>query len=195
VLGGVGGRTRSIAARLAAKEEFAGHWEYALDEAFFTYPAHPNWGGAGLLNAAGELIGIGSLQIERETEGKREHLNMVVPIDPLKAILGDLRKFGQVNTPPRPWLGVYTAEIDGRLVIVGVAPRGPAGRADLKTGDIVLSINNEHLSSQIGFYRKIWRLGAAGVDVPLTIYRDGTTLSVTVHSVDRARMMKSPRLH
>lgn len=195
VLGGVGGRTRSIAARIAGKQEFAGHWEYALDEAFFTYPAHPNWGGAGLLNIKGELIGIGSLQIERDTEGKKEHLNMVVPIDALKPILDDLRKFGQVNKPPRPWLGMYTAEIDGRLVIVGVSPRGPAGRADLKSGDIILAINNERVSTQIGFYRKVWSLGPAGIHIPLTIYRDGTTISASVHSADRARMMKAPKLH
>lgn len=195
VLGGVGGRTRSIAARVAGKQEFAGHWEYALDEVFFTYPAHPNWGGAGLLNTKGELIGVGSLQIERDTEGKKEHLNMVVPIDALKPILDDLRKFGQVNKPPRPWLGMYTAEIDGRLVIVGVSPRGPAGRADLKTGDIILAINNERVSTQIGFYRKVWSLGPAGIHVPLTIYRDGATISASVHSADRARMMKAPKLH
>ena len=107
VIGGAGGRTRSLAGRIAAKQEFAGYWEYVLDEAIFTIPAHPNWGGAGLISSQGELIGIGSLQLERAREGKRdnEHLNMVVPIDLLKPVLDDLRKFGRVNRPARPWLG------------------------------------------------------------------------------------------
>ena len=105
VLGGAGGRTRSVAGRIAAKQEFAGYWEYVLDEAIFTYPAHPNWGGTGLISPKGELLGIGSLQLERAREGKNEHLNMVVPIDLLKPILDDLRKFGRVNKPARPWLG------------------------------------------------------------------------------------------
>ncbi len=84
VLGGAGGRTRSVASQIAAKQEFAGYWEYLLDEALFTYPSHPNWGGAGLISARGELIGIGSLQLERESGGKSEHVNMVVPTDLLK---------------------------------------------------------------------------------------------------------------
>jgi S1-C subfamily serine protease len=106
VVGGAGGRTRSLAGRIAAKQEFSGYWEYVLDEAIFTYPAHPNWGGTALISPEGRLIGIGSLQIERAREGKGEHLNMTVPIDLLKPILEDLRKFGRVSKPVRPWLGV-----------------------------------------------------------------------------------------
>jgi hypothetical protein len=70
VVGGAGGRTRSVASQIAAKQEFAGYWEYLLDEAIFTHPAHPNWGGTGLISNRGELIGIGSLQLERERDGK-----------------------------------------------------------------------------------------------------------------------------
>ena len=107
VVGGAGGRTRSVASQIVAKQEFAGYWEYLLDEAIFTYPAHPNWGGTGLISTSGELIGIGSLQLEREREGKAEHVNMIVPIDLLKPVLDDIRKFGRVNKPARPWLGMY----------------------------------------------------------------------------------------
>src|SRR6202035_2993213 len=106
VMGRAGGRTRSVACQIAAKQEFAGYWEYLLDEAIFTYPAHPNWGGAGLISNRGELIGIGSLQLEREREGKAEHVNMIVPIDLLKPVLDDLLRFGRVNKPARPWLGM-----------------------------------------------------------------------------------------
>src|ERR1700712_5700419 len=141
VLGGAGGRTRSVASHIAAKQEFAGYWEYLLDEAMFTYPAHPNWGGAGLISNRGELIGIGSLQLEREREGKAEHVNMVVPIDLLKPVLDDLRKFGRVNKPSRPWLGVFTTEIDNRVVVVGIAGKGPAARAELKNGDGILAVH------------------------------------------------------
>src|ERR1700712_4367432 len=141
VLGGAGGRTRSVASHIAAKQEFAGYWEYLLDEAMFTYPAHPNWGGAGLISTRGELIGIGSLQLEREREGNSEHVNMVVPIDLLKPVLDDLKKFGRVNKPARPWLGVFTTEIDNRVVVVGIAGKGPAARAELKNGDGILAVH------------------------------------------------------
>src|ERR1700710_99109 len=108
-------------------------------EGIFYHPAPPNWGGTGLISARGELIGIGSLQLERERERKAEHVNMIIPIDLLKPILDDLRKFGRVNRPARPWLGMYTTEIDNRVVVVGIAGKGPAARAELKAGDVILA--------------------------------------------------------
>jgi S1-C subfamily serine protease len=195
VIGGVGGRTRSLAGRIAAKQEFAGYWEYVLNEAIFTFPAHPNWGGTGLISPKGELIGVGSLQLERAREGKNEHLNMIVPIDLLAPILDDLRKFGRVNKPARPWLGLYSTEIEGKIVAVGIAPKGPAARAELKTGDVVLAVDGETVSTLAAFYRKVWSLGQAGVEVPMTLYRDGVTFEVRVNSSDRAKFLKSPRMH
>ena len=195
VVGGVGGRTRSVAGKIVATQVFAGYWEYLLDEAIFTHPAHPNWGGAALINAKGELIGIGSLQIEREHGGKSEHLNMVVPIDLLKPILDDLRKYGRVNKPPRPWLGLYAAEVEDKVVVVGLAAKGPAARAELKTGDVILAVNGEDVTDSAEFYRALWALGPAGVDVPLTLYRGGDTFDVELVSTDRARMLKAPRMH
>ena len=195
VVGGAGGRTRSVACHIAAKQEFAGYWEYLLDEAIFTYPAHPNWGGTALLSNRGELIGIGSLQLEREREGKAEHVNMIVPIDLLKPVLDDLKKFGRVNKPARPWLGMYSTEIDGRVVVIGISGKGPAARAELKAGDVILAVNGEKITSQTEFYRKLWALGPAGVDVPLTIYHDGVTFDVVLTSTDRAKLLKGPRLH
>jgi S1-C subfamily serine protease len=195
VVGGAGGRTRSLSGRIATKQEFAGYWEYVLDEAIFTFPAHPNWGGTGLISPKGELIGIGSLQIERERDGKNEHLNMTVPIDLLHPVLDDLRKFGRVNKPVRPWLGLYSTEIENKIVVVGIAPKGPAARAELKTGDVVLSVAGEDVTTLAQFYRKVWSLGASGVEVPLTLYREGVTFDVGVNSSDRAKFLKAPRMH
>jgi S1-C subfamily serine protease len=195
IIGGAGGRTRSVASQIAAKQEFAGYWEYLLDEAIFTYPAHPNWGGAGMITENGELIGIGSLQLERERSGKAEHVNMIVPIDLLKPVLTDLRRFGKVNRPARPWLGMYSTEIDNRIVVMGISGSGPAARAELKAGDIILAVKGEKVTSQAGFYRKLWALGPAGVDVPLTVHHEGVTFDVTLASTDRAKLLKGPRLH
>jgi S1-C subfamily serine protease len=195
VIGGAGGRTRSVASQIVAKQEFAGYWEYLLDEAIFTYPSHPNWGGTAMISAKGELIGIGSLQMERVRESKPEHVNMIVPIDLLKPVLDDIRKFGRVNRPARPWLGMYTTEIDNRVVVVGVASRGPAARAELKAGDVILGVDGDKITSQNQFYRKLWSLGSAGVDVPLTVHHEGVTFDVTLGSTDRAKLLKAPRLH
>src|SRR6516164_11079068 len=195
VVGGTAGRTRAVASQIAAKQEFAGYWEYLLDEAIFTYPAHPNWGGTGLISKSGDLIGIGSLQLERERGGRAEHVNMIVPIDLLKPILDDLRKFGKVNRPARPWLGMYSTEIDNKVVVIGIAGNGPAARAELKAGDVILAVDGEKVTSQSAFYRKLWTLGAAGVDVPLTVHHEGVTFDVVLASTDRAKLLKAPRLH
>jgi S1-C subfamily serine protease len=195
LLGGAGGRTRSVASQIIAKQEFAGYWEYLLDEAIFTHPAHPNWGGTGLISASGELIGIGSLQLERERGSKSEHVNMVVPIDLLTPVIDDLRRFGRVNKPARPWLGMYSTEVDDKVVVIGVSNNGPAERAELKAGDVILAVNGDKVSGQDDFYRKLWGLGAAGVDVPLTVHHEGVTFDVTLASIDRVKLLKGPRLH
>jgi len=196
VVAGAGGRKHSVVARIAAKQEFAGNWEYVLDEAIFTAPAHPNWGGTAVIGPAGELIGIGSLQLERAREkGPNEHLNMIVPIDDLKPILDDLLKFGRPNRPPRPWLGLYATEIEDKIVVVGLATRGPAQAADIRTGDIILAVAGREVSELATMFRKVWSLGDAGVDVPLLIYRDGRTFEVTIPSGDRTRFLKGPSLH
>ncbi len=196
VVAGAGGRQRSVAARIVAKQEFAGYWEYVLDEAIFTAPAHPNWGGTGLVGPAGELIGIGSLQLQHAVDkGPAQHINMIVPIDLLNPVFDDLMKFGRRNTPPRPWLGFYATEVENRLVIVGLADRGPAKRADLRTGDIVLSVAGAEVSDLAGMFRRIWAQGHAGVEVPITVYRDGETMELRVKSSERDRFLKGPSLH
>jgi S1-C subfamily serine protease len=197
VIGGAGGRHRSVAARIADKHEFAGYWEYVLDEALFTAPAHPNWGGTALIGRSGELLGIGSLHLERPNArgAGSEHLNMIVPIDLLKPVLDDLLTYGRRNRPPRPWLGLYASEIEDRIVIVGLATGGPAQRAKLHAGDVVLSVAGMEVQGLAGFFRRVWSLGNAGVEVPLLVYRDGRTFELRITSGDRNRFLKGPRLH
>jgi S1-C subfamily serine protease len=196
VVGGAGGRHHSVAARIAAKQEFAGSWEYVVDEALFTAPAHPNWGGTALIGGRGELLGIGSLQLEQSREGREnEHLNMMVPIDLLKPILHDLLTLGRRNEKPRPWLGLYATEVEDRVVIVGLAKGGPAQRASLRTGDLVLSVAGQEVDDLADLYRSIWAQGPAGTEIPLLVYRDGRPIEVRVISGDRNRFLKTPRLH
>jgi S1-C subfamily serine protease len=196
VVAGYGGRQRSVAARIVSKQEFAGYWEYVLDEAIFTAPAHPNWGGTALIGSGGDLLGIGSLQVQQAREGgQAEHLNMIVPINLLKPVFDDLLTLGRPNRPPRPWLGLYATEIENRIVIAGLAGRGPAERADLHTGDIVLAVGGAQVHDLAGLFRRVWSLGHAGVEVPLTVYRDGRTFEVRVESSDRGRFLKAPSLH
>jgi len=192
VIGGAGGPRRSVAARVVGKQEFAGYWEYVLDEAIFTAPAHPNWGGTALIGTDGTLLGIGSLQLEG-SEGR--DVNMIVPIDGLKPILDDMLSIGGRKGPPRPWLGMYVADADEKLVVMALANRGPAQRAKIESGDIVLAVNGTKAESLADLFRKIWAMGDAGVDVPLTVLRHERAIDVTVTSADRNAFLKTPRAH
>src|SRR6201996_4460853 len=196
VIAAGGGRVScSVASRLVARQEFAGYWEYLLDEALFTAPAHPMWSGAALIGPTGKLVGIGSLQMQQELPGgKVTPLNMMVPIELLKPILNDLMA-GASNLPARPWLGVLSEEISGRVVIVGATKGGPADRADLGEGDIVLAVAGEEVSTLAEFYNAVWSLGPPGVTVPLTLAREGDVFEVEVKSKDRTSFYKKPRMH
>ncbi|HEX6141713.1 MAG TPA: S1C family serine protease [Geminicoccaceae bacterium] len=196
ILAGHGGRSAALDAEVAGKREFAGYWEYLLNEAIFTTPAHPNWGGAACLDQQGRLIGIGSLLIQHEKNGEEQaNGNMVVPIDLLPPILDDLTRFGQVSQPPRPWLGMYTADTQSQPVVVGLAEPGPAAEAGIRVGDVVLEVDDVAVDDLAGMLRRVWSLGDAGVEVPLKVLREGQVVHIRVHSADRGSFLKRPMLH
>ncbi|MDQ0391850.1 S1C family serine protease [Labrys monachus] len=191
-----GGRAPFVQSSIIGKQEFAGYWEYLLDEAIFVAPAHPLWGGAGLLDAEGRLLGIGSLLMQQMAgSGKTQDINMIVPIDLLPPILDDLLAYGQVNKPPRPWLGVYSAESDGKVVLANVAGKSPAASAGLRQGDVVAGVRDLGIDGLADFYRKVWSSGPAGTEIPIEVVREGRSLWVRVRSADRGSFLKRPRLH
>jgi S1-C subfamily serine protease len=190
-----GGGTKTVHASIVGKQEFAGYWEYFLEEAIFTAPAHPFWGGAGAIDASGRLLGVGSLHVEQLTiHGGPRDINMIVPIDLLPPILDDLLTYGRVNKPVRPWLGVYSAESGSEVVVAALAEHGPAEAAGLRRGDILASVRGAEVADLGDFYRKVWRCGDAGVEVPVEIIRDGRALGLKIHSADRTSFLKRPRL-
>lgn len=191
---GHGGLPHALKTRLIAKQEFAGYWEYVLDEAIFTAPAHPQWGGAALLDAQGDLIGIGSLLVEQEADGKALQTNMFVPIDFLHPILDAMLKTGRSQHPPRPWLGIYTQEHEGNLVIRKLAAGGPAEQAGVRMGDLVLGVGAHRARGLAELFRAVWKVGAAGVEIPLTLARSGDVLHIRVKSADRNDFLKKPNL-
>ena len=194
---GHGGLPHALTTRLIAKREFAGYWEYLLDEALFTAPAHPQWGGSALLDGTGKLIGVGSLLVQEQDgeSGEARQINMFVPIDLLAPILPSLRATGASGLPQHPWLGMYAQESDGRLVVGGLADGGPADKAGVRVGDLVIGVADERIKGLAPFFRKVWSLGAAGIEVPLMLARDGDVLRVRVVSANRIDFLWKPRLH
>jgi len=196
VVAGTGGRQNSVAAAIVARQEFAGYWEYVLDEALFTAPSHPHWGGTAMIGQNGRLLGIGSLQVQQVLkDGRSEDINMIVPINLLKPILDDMLMLGRPKRPSRPWLGLYATEVDKQITVAGISARGPARRADIRTGDVILEVAGGVVFNLADLFRSVWALGEAGVNVPLTILRKGRTMEVHLASVDRRDFLKGPVLH
>jgi S1-C subfamily serine protease len=196
LLAAAGGRHRAIETRVVARQEFAGYWEYVIEDALFTAPAHPFWGGAALLGADGRLLGTGSLILQQgDAKGRRVDMNMVVPTGLLTPVLDELSRTGRINRPPRPWLGLFAMENEETVVIGGVAEGGPADKAGLRPGDRVISVDSEEITDLANLWRRVWSAGTAGARVRLTVSRDDDLHHLTLHSVDRASVLRAPKLH
>jgi len=191
---GHGGRAHALKAEVFARREFAGYWEYLLDYALFTTPPHPEWSGAALLDAGGRLVGIGSLFVQEAEDDEVRKGNMFVPIDELLPILDDLVRSGRSARPPRPWLGMYASEDDRRIVVGGVAQGGPADAAGVRKGDLVVAVADKRVSTLAELFRSVWKLGPSGTEIPITVTRNGATLSINIRSADRNDFLKKPSL-
>jgi S1-C subfamily serine protease len=186
-----GGAAMVAPAYVVAKREFAGSWEYMLDDALFTSPPHPAWSGAALINREGKLVGIGSLIVgDAVGGGDKTPGNMFVPIDRLPPILADLIASGRIPGPGRPWLGLNAEELRGRLFVSRVTPGGPADKAGVKRGDVIVGVKGEPPKNLADFYRKVWAQGDAGVSVPLEVLQDSAVRRVEVKSINRLDHLK-----
>ncbi len=195
MVAGHGGERHSLEAQLIARREFAGYWEYLLDEALFTAPPHPQWGGTALVGSDGLLLGIGSLFVQESLAQESFDANMFVPIDLLEPILEDMIELGRPRRSPRPWLGVSVAEQADHVIVAQVTRGGPAERAGLRIGDLILEVGTRRIRTLPELFRNIWTSGVAGVEVPLKLSRGDEALHVVVRSATRDDYLKKPMKH
>ena len=190
-----GGKEQSIEARVVAKQEFAGRWEYVLDQAVFTTPQHDSWSGAALIDSEGKLCGLGSLVIQGfETRSGPATVNMFVPIELLAPIIDEIVLHGRRLTPPRPWLGMLVHDDQQDLTVVGVYRNCPADKAGLRPGDVIVGIDDEPVVGLANMFRRVWSLGSAGVDVQLNVLRNTERMQLKVRSGDRAGFQRKGTL-
>jgi S1-C subfamily serine protease len=192
LVAGRGGRARAMAVTIASRRPFAGYWEYQLDNAIFTTPAYPNWSGSALIGNDGKVGGIGSLLVEDAAEQQPSQGNMFVPTDLLSPILDQLITSGRVDRPSRPWLGVFTMDTQGALLVTHVGENSPAARGGVAAGDVVLRVAKHPVADLADFYDRLWSLGEAGVMVPLTIVREGAAVELMLRSEDRYKVFRTP---
>lgn len=195
IIAGAGGRAHAAAGQVLTRMRFAGYWEYLLDDAIMTEPGHPHWSGAGLIGPSGELVGVGSLSLQAQAPGGRARpINMFVPSQLLPPILDDIAR-GQPAHPPRPWLGVLAQDMGEQVVVVGVNPRGPAARAELRIGDVIMAVAGTSVTDLADFYEMLWALGPPGVTIPLRLQREGDVFEVEIRSADRNALLRKPKLN
>ena len=196
VMAAGGGRARAIETKVVGRQEFAGYWEYLLDDAIFTAPAHPFWSGAALIGPDGRLMGTGSLILQQgDGRGQRADMNMIVPIALLRPILDKLLTTGTSGIPPRPWLGLFVMESEGGLVVGGMADGGPAERAGIHAGDRILGVGDDEVTEVGQLWRQVWAAGGPGVQVKLKVQRDDSNLTVRITTSDRTKFLRTPRMH
>lgn len=191
LVAGYGGSDAVQGVRVVVRREFAGYWEYLIDDSFYTVPPYANFGGAALIGRGGKLVGIGSLYLNVALPGLGSvGSNVFVPIDLVKPILADLIATGRTRLPPRPWLGIQLEESHGRVFVIRVTAGAPAEAAGLQPDDLILMVNKKEVKGLSDFYRKVWAVGEAGVDVPLSILRGVRIEETVVRSSDRRKYYK-----
>lgn len=187
-----GGREAARLAFVVSRRAFTGSWEYLLDSAIFTTPPSDQWAGSALIDREGKLIGVGSLLVRDSAETETPIPgNMFVPIDLIKPILAGLIEKGRAPGPARPWLGLSTEEVQGHLLVSRVSPEGPAARAGVRPGDIVVGVGAEPVRARADLYKRVWGLGSAGVNVPLKVLQGTDVKDVKVRSIDRIEYFRS----
>lgn len=196
LVAGSGGIEKCTKVVISGVREFAGYWEYLLERAFFTSPAHPFWSGAALLGANGNLYGIGSLIVQAvDEEGNERSVNMIIPIDELTHILDELIQYGQRTLPPRPWMGWYVQDTTEGPIVARVVDDGPAAAAQIQVGDEILKVNDIEVGDLATIHRTVWACGNAGVNIDVEYRREGLDQTVTVTSTDRNQLLVKGSVH
>ena len=193
VVAGYGGTEAAIGARIIVRQDFVGSWEYILENALYASPPIAEFGGAALIGPDGRLLGVGSLFAQLPIPGVGSlPCNVFIPIDLLPPILDDLIAAGRPKKPARPWLGISAEAAYRRVFVARVTPGGPAEQAGIHTDDLLLKVNGRAVEGLGDFYRKVWALGNAGVEITLSILRGTEIRDITVRSGDRYKFLQQP---
>jgi len=124
---------------------------------------NPGNSGGPLVNADGRVVGVNSFILSKS--GGSEGLGFAIPIDRALKIADELRKFGRIR---RPYVGLDVASVASdslvsRTVVRRVAPGSPAAEADLRKGDVLLTLNGRHVRGPLD-----WEVGLLDIGVGST---------------------------
>ena len=165
--------------------EFEAYWEYLLDHGIVSSAPNPGFGGGGLFNLGGELMGLLHLNLNEIARN-----SLAIPVDCYRENAEELLRYGRVvSRPKRAWLGVYAHALEDGVIIYGVVSGGPADKGGLREGDMIVSLNAEELSSRREFYTSLWR-HAPGEKLTFEVMRDNSVKRLEITGGDRADFFK-----
>jgi S1-C subfamily serine protease len=157
---------------------FEAYWEYMLDQAILSTCANPGLAGAPLFNGAGHLIGLVTLGLVAVGRS-----SVAVPLD----LYWNCREELEGRAPARParaWLGFYLHPVGGGVLVTGVVSDGPADRAGLKAGDVILGVEGVEAATLRALYSTIQQR-IPGESIGLQVLRDSAIVAVDVRAADR----------
>ena len=192
VVAGFGGPDNASPAVVVSKREFAGNWEYLLDEAIFTAPPHAGLERGGAARSRGQAGRGGLAHRRRRDRQGRPHAKATCSCRPTCCRRSSpiSSSSGRTAGPGRPWLGMTTDEAHGHLMVSAVTPEGPAERAGLKRGDMILGVGGAPVNHLPDLYRRLYAQGDAGTVIPLDVLKDSEKRRIEVKSINRLDFLR-----
>jgi serine protease Do len=141
--------------------------------------------GGPLFNMNGEVIGINTAIYS--PSGGSIGIGFAIPSNMAKTVVAQLLKYGK---PRRGWLGVRIQQVTPDIaeslglkeprgvMVAGVTEGGPADKAQIKNGDIILKFNNQDVKELHNLPRMVAET-AIGTEVPILLWRDGKEETVS----------------
>lgn len=162
---------------LMSVSQFDAYWEYSLERALTSTAMNPGLGGGPMFDMHGRMIGVVSLNLNEI--GK---FSLAIPVEHYTEHHAELIRYGRrVSRPSRAWIGMYSYTLKQHLVIAGLLPDGPGTKAGLKTGDVVLAIDDKETVNRRAFYQQLWSR-PAGETILFRVFRNNTVQDIPVVS-------------
>ena len=92
-------------------------------------------------------------------------------------------------------MGLFGTEMEDKVIVAALTEDGPADSADVEVGDVILSVAGKPIYSLADFFRNCWKVGPAGVNVPIAVERGDTIVNIEIPTIARADLLKGPQMH
>jgi S1-C subfamily serine protease len=165
--------------------EFEAYWEYLLDRGIVSSAANPGYGGGGLFDLMGRLVGILYLNLNEVARN-----SLAIPVDQFQSHADELVRYGRVvSRPKRAWLGVFAHALDEGIIVAGVVPGGPGEVGGIREGDVIVSFDAEEVATRRELYMRLWR-HEPGERLSIEVMRENKVRRLEVTGGDRAEFFR-----